>query len=198
MRKQATSRLSLLLLLLAPVAVSPPCRAQTRSTPTTKVAVIDTRAFEHATTGIESLVRVHRLVDNEFAATRAELSLMYARLGEFEQRAAGWSGTIPTDPQPITPERKKELMKRFAEMRRQFDRHQNEVRKAYEARVKEVVAPVNEDIRRSLAAFARERGITMLLDASALNCPVGCDVKAATDIDVTQEFIREYNRRHRR
>lgn len=198
MQKRTTSLLSLLLLLLlASVAAPTPCRAQARPT-TTKVAVIDTGAFEHPETGIESLVRLHRMVDNQFQATRAELSLMYERVRELEQRAVGFSGPIPTDPRPVTPERRKELTRQFEEMRRQLDRHKDDVQKDYEARLKEATAPVHEDIRRSLAEFARTRRITLLLDASALNCPIGCDVRDAADIDVTQEFIREYNRQHRR
>ncbi len=71
---------------------------------------------------------------------------------------------------------------------------EEETQHVYGRRIKEITAPINEDIRKSLEAFAKARGILMLLDASKLACFVGCDQESTAAIDVTQEFIAEYNR----
>ena len=81
-------------------------------------------------------------------------------------------------------------------MQREFEREQQEVQRAYSNRLKEVAAPVYEDIRSSLKAFAESRGITILIDAGSLSCPIGCDVEAAADLNITRAFIAEYNRLH--
>jgi hypothetical protein len=60
--------------------------------------------------------------------------------------------------------------------------------------MEEVTTPIHEEIRRNLETFVEARGITVLLDASKMACLVGCDRESTAAIDVTQEFIAEYNR----
>ena len=69
-----------------------------------------------------------------------------------------------------------------------------EMQTAYNQRSEEAAAPILKDIRRSLELFSQSRGITVLLDTSKSACLVGCDRESTVAIDVTQEFIAEYNR----
>ena len=78
-------------------------------------------------------------------------------------------------------------------MRRLVAQKQEEAQRVYSRRINDVTAPINEDIRKSLQAFAKARGIIMLLDASKLACLMGCNGESGS-IDVTHEFIAEYNR----
>lgn len=180
----------LVTLLLALLALASPCLAQS-----SKVAFVDTNAFGDPQHGITRLVRAVNLVESEFAPRRAALVEMHQRLEKQRQEFA-FAGPIPTDPRPMTPERRKQSREKAELMQREFEQKQAEIDRDYSNRLNEVAAPVYEDIRRSLKAFAESRGITILIDVGKLSCPIGCDVEAAADLNITRAFIAEYNRQH--
>ncbi len=62
--------------------------------------------------------------------------------------------------------------------------------------MKEALDPFQEDIRLELQRFAGERGIELLIEARSFECGIKCDPKIIESLDVTGEFIEEYNRRH--
>jgi Skp family chaperone for outer membrane proteins len=156
-----------------------------------KIALVDTRAFTHPERGITRLIKAMKRAEREFAPRRAELSEMYNRLGNGTQ---GFAGPIPTDPRPMTPERRKELQAEAEATRRALDEKDAEMLRALNKRTQELTGPILQDIQRSLELFAKSRGITLLLDASQSACVVGCDKEATAALDITQEFIDEYNR----
>jgi hypothetical protein len=177
--------LTLVLLVLAA-----PCPAQS-----TRVALIDTSAFDDLNNGIRRLANAVHLVDREFRQRQLKLSKML-ELMRRHPGGAGFVGPIPTDPKPMTRERRKKLKEEAEEMWRAFELERKEYQSAYNKRLEEVTTPISKDILMSLEAFAKARGITMLIDASNLNCPIGCQVESAADINITREFIAEYNRLH--
>jgi hypothetical protein len=177
--------LSLVLLVLAA-----PCPAQS-----TRVALIDTSVFNDPQKGIRRLVNAVHLVDREFRQRHLKLSQMHD-LMTMHPGGTAYAGPIPTDPKPMTRERRKQLKQQAEEMRRIFELEREEYQSAYNKRLEEVTAPIYGDINKSLEAFASARGITMLIDASNLACPIGCQVESAADINITSEFIAEYNHLH--
>jgi Skp family chaperone for outer membrane proteins len=158
-----------------------------------KIALVETNAFSHPQTGIARLIKAIESVDREFEPRRLELSQIYSRMTKIIEQYS-YTGHIPTDPRPMTPERRKELKAQAETMQRSFKRKEAEFQLAHSKRTEEVTAPILQDIRRSLESFAKLRGITLLLDASKMACVVGCDKQATAKIDITQEFIAEYNR----
>ena len=160
-----------------------------------KIALVDTSAFSYPQNGIARLIKAIESVDREFEPRRAELSEMYSRMTKLIEKYS-FVGPIPTDPRPMTPGLRKELKAQAETMRRSFERKQAEMQLAHSKRTEEITAPIHQDIRRSLESFAKSRGITLLLDASKMACVVGCDKQAAAKIDITQEFIAEYNRQN--
>ena len=174
--------LPLLLLVLAPL-----CSAQG------KVAVIDTTIFSDPRKGITRLARAIESVDREFQPRRAELLEMHELLQKQLEKLS-FAGPIPTDPEPMTPEHREKIKAKAEELRRLAEQKEREAQRAHSRRIKEVTAPIDEDIQRSLETFAKARGITVLLEASRVSCLVGCDEEAVAGIDITQEFIAEYNR----
>ena len=177
--------LSLLLLVLAA-----PCLAQS-----TRVALIDTGAFTDPKKGITHLVNALSLVDREFEQRHARMLELHNLLLR-QPDGSGFVGPIPTDPRPMTRERRKQLKEEAEKMRRSFEWERKELQRAYDKRLEEVRIPISEDILRSLEAFAKARGITMLIDVNNLSCPIGCQIESAADINITGEFIAEYNRLH--
>lgn len=177
-------------IVLALLASASPCFAQS-----SKVGLVDTNAFSDPQNGIARLARTVNLVESEFAPRRAALVEMHQRLEKQRQEFA-FAGPIPTDPRPMTPERRKQSREKAELMQREFEQEQAEIERDYSNRLNEVAAPIYEDILRSLKAFAVARGITILINAGKLSCPIGCDVESAADLNITRAFIAEYNRQH--
>ncbi|HVF56563.1 MAG TPA: OmpH family outer membrane protein [Pyrinomonadaceae bacterium] len=160
---------------------------------TGKVAIVDTNAFMHPQKGITRLVKAIESAELELLPRQAELSELYERLRR-EREAFSFAGPIPTNPQPVTQEQREKLKEQGAATERSIKQKEAEMRLAHSRRVKEVSAPIVQDIRRSLVSFARSRGITLLLDADKAACLAGCEEESTAAVDVTQEFIAEYNR----
>lgn len=59
---------------------------------------------------------------------------------------------------------------------------------AYNKRRSDIFMPLQQDIGKALEAFAKARGITVIVDGSQV--PV---VYAADSIDITRAFINEFN-----
>jgi outer membrane protein len=59
---------------------------------------------------------------------------------------------------------------------------------AYNKRRSDIFTPLQQDIGKALEAFAKARGITVIVDGSQV--PV---VYAADSIDITRAFINEFN-----
>lgn len=185
MSRKGRQRFSLTLVLMV---LAVPCRAQS-----TRVALIDTSAFNDLDNGIKRLAQAVHLVDREFQQRQLKLSKMLELMTR-NPGGTGYAGPIPTDPTPMTRERRKKLKEDAEELQRLFELERKEYQSAYNQRMEEVRVPIYRDINKSLEAFAGARGITMLIDASNLNCPIGCQIESAADINITGEFIAEFNR----
>jgi Skp family chaperone for outer membrane proteins len=178
----------LLNLALALLALGTPALAQSN-----KVAIVDTSAFTHPEKGITRLVRARESVEQAFAPRWAELAGMYTRLQK-ELEKLSFAGPIPADPHPMSPERKAKIKEAADAIQRSIEQRQAAMQLAFTKRAREVSAPILQEIRNSLEAFARARGIAVLIDANKSACLVGCDGEEA--VDITQEFVDDYNRQN--
>lgn len=119
----------LLLLILATL-----CSAQ-------EVAVIDPNIVSDPREGITRLVQAMGSVDREFEPRRTELLHMRQRL-EKQVEKFSFAGPIPTDPEPMTPERRRRIKAAAEEMRRLVEQQEAAAQRAYSRRIKEVSAPI--------------------------------------------------------
>ena len=71
---------------------------------------------------------------------------------------------------------------------KELQRKSEDAQAAYNKRRGEIFAPLEEDIKKGLEAFAKQRGINVIIDGSQV--PV---VYAADSIDVTRAFINDFN-----
>lgn len=160
-----------------------------------RIALINSDAFMSPTGGIVRLVRAMENVEQEFAPRRRQLSEAYDELHR-QKELPGYAGPIPTDPRPMTLERKKEIRDEIKALSGAFEKSQRQTQVAYERRMKEVLAPIREGIRLELQRFAGERAIELLIEARNFECVIKCDPKSIESLDVTRKFIEEYNRQH--
>jgi Skp family chaperone for outer membrane proteins len=82
---------------------------------------------------------------------------------------------------------------RLRRIQRELDHLQRDSRERqeWEKREREVLEPIESDVVRALGAFAKKRGIDLLLDRDAYE---GLVLYAAPSLDLTAAFIADYNR----
>ncbi len=160
--------------------------AATANVPDSKVALINTEAFGDEKQGITRLVNAVKGVDREFNARKTELQGMQTRI---QQLTKDISDTASVADQKSIQAKQDQL----DALKKDFQRKGEDAQAAYTKRLQDVVQPIYDDIGKSLDAFAKARGITLLLDASK----IGPAIISATDsMDVTLAFIREFNSSH--
>ncbi len=172
-------------LLLISLALGTSCFAQTR-----ELAIINTDTFSDPHTGIVRLVQAIKSVDREFDSRRDELVEIKGEL----DRLHSSSGLIPTEPDRMLDQLKRKTQ--IETLRRLYECKSQEAQSDYNKRRQEVTLPVFDDISKSLEAFSKQRGIKLLLDANKMACSVPCNKDLMAKLDVTREFINEYNRLH--
>jgi outer membrane protein len=122
-------------------------------------------------------------VDGEFTPRRTELQGLKAQIDKL-------TADIQATANVATPATIQQKTDQLEGMKRDYTRKGEDAQAAYNKRLQESVGPLYEDIGKALDAFARARGITLLLDAAK----IGPAILAATDgMDVTRAFIAEYN-----
>ena len=90
---------------------------------------------------------------------------------------------IVADPNAIRQKREQ-----LAQLNTDFKRKGEDAEAAYNKRRQEIFLPLQQDIGKALEAFAKARGITVIVDGS--NIPL---VYAAESLDITRAFINDFN-----
>jgi Skp family chaperone for outer membrane proteins len=158
----------------------------TGNVPDSKVALINTDAFSDEKQGITRLVNAVKGVDREFAPRKTELQGMQTRI---QQLTDDIQKTASLQDPKVTQGKQDQL----DQLKKDYQRRGEDAQAAYNKRLQEIVGPIYDDIGKSLDAFGKSHGITLMLDAAK----IGPAIIMATDaMDVTAVFIREFNSSH--
>jgi Skp family chaperone for outer membrane proteins len=158
-------------------------QTQTRpAAPQANVAIIDSSAFADAKAGIGRVKNAMQQIEAKYEPLRAELRGMRDRLN-----------TLRSDIQKkraiqdakVTAQQVDEADRLEVQIKRKAEDAQNNYQKDTAASLE----PLQQDIGTKLTAYAQSRGITLLLDVNRV--PV---VYAAAQLDITKDFIADYNR----
>ena len=162
-----------------------PASPQTRPTAgPANIAVINSAAFTEEKSGITRAMNAMKQLDAKFQPLRAELRGMRDRLSTMRaelQKKAAIQDPRTTAQQADEADRLDVQIKRKAE----------DAQASYQKESLAVLEPLHRDIANALNAYAQAKGISLLIDVNRV--PV---VYAATNLDVTKDFIAEYNRTH--
>jgi len=160
-------------------------QTQTRpaATPTT-VAIIDSAAFSDAKDGIARVMVAMQQLDTKFVPLRNELRTMRDRLSTM--RADIQKKRQVQDPN-LTAKQTDDADRLELEIKRKAEDAQTSYQKESTA----ALDPLQKDIGTALTAYAQSKGISLLIDANRV--PI---LYAATQIDITKDFIADYNRTH--
>jgi outer membrane protein len=150
--------------------------------PDSKVALIDSSAFADEKQGINKFVAALKKVNAEFQPRQSELQTLQQQI---EKATADLQKAAPVQDPKVTQQQQDKI----DQMKKDFQRKGEDAQVAFNKRLEEVLSPVYEDIGKALDAFAKARGITLILDVTK----VQGIVSAADAMDITRAFILEFN-----
>ncbi|MBI3951896.1 MAG: OmpH family outer membrane protein [Acidobacteria bacterium] len=153
--------------------------------PAAKIAVIDSNDFL-SDNGIQQLVQQRKLLDDKYRVPYEELQKLQREVTALQQeiqtKSANWT---------VEVQRKKQ--EELEDKQLKGKRMSEDLQRDYQKDLQRASAPISERVRTHLQQYASRRGITILLDLAPLN-QAGAVPYIDQAIDVTQDFINEYNR----
>ena len=162
--------------------------AQTQTTrpPATpaNIAVIDSSLFTDEKNGISRVMAAMQQIEAKFTPLRTEIRGMRDRLSTMRsdiQKKRLIQDANATAQQTEAADTLELQIKRKAE----------DAQSAYQRESLAVLDPLQKDIGTALTSYAQAKGISLLIDANRV--PL---VYAANSLDITKDFIADYNRTH--
>jgi outer membrane protein len=166
----------------APATGAPTAAPQTSvAVPDSKMAMIYSEAFLDPKTGIARFNALLTTLNREFTPRQTELD-------QLNQKVAALTKEISDTQNVADPKTIQQKQEQVETMKREYQRKGEDAQAAYNKRRQEIFAPLQEDIGKALEAFAKARGITVIVDGSQV--PV---LYAAESIDITRAFIADFN-----
>jgi len=166
----------------APQAAAP----TTVALPMSKMAVIYTDLFLDQKTGIAKFSSVLTKLDGEFQAVRNELTQLQTRGQQLEDEI----NKLQTAPAgtPIDQRSLQTKVEQLEQLKKDIQRKGEDAQASYNRRRQELFTPLQDEIAKALEAFAKARGINVIVDAASV--PL---LYAADSIDITRAFIADFN-----
>jgi outer membrane protein len=163
-------------------ATAPPTTAaQNVVIPESKIALIYSDAFLDTKTGIAKFNSLMTTLNREFQPRQTELNQLQQQIQTLDDDIKKTSAVA--DPKTIQAK-----VDQLEQKKKDYQRKGEDAEAAYKRRQQEIFAPLQDDIGRALEAFAKQRGINVIIDGSRI--PL---VYAADSIDITRSFINEFN-----
>ena len=145
------------------------------------MAMIYSDAFLDPKTGIARFNSLLGTINREFQPRQAVLQALQTRINTLAKE-------IDDTQNVAAPDSIRQKRDQLAQLNTEFKRKGEDAEAAYTKRRQEIFNPLQQDIGKALEAFAKARGITVIVDGSQV--PV---VYAADSIDITRAFINEFN-----
>jgi Skp family chaperone for outer membrane proteins len=154
-----------------------------------KLALIDTSEFSNDKTGITKFVNAVKGVNREFEPRQNELKGLRDRyqalVDEINKLSSGANPALPATAVQTKVDQAEG-------MKKDIERKAEDANAAYNKRLNEVLGPIYQDIAKSIDAFAKARGISIVLDSGKLQ-DAGVILVANPSVDITSAFIADYN-----
>ena len=167
----------------APAATAP---APTVQLPMSKMAVIYTDLFLDQKTGIAKFNSVVTKLNGEFQKPKDELTQLQTRAQTLETEIT----KLREAPEgtPIDQRSLQAKIDQLDQLKKEIQRKGEDAQGNYNRRRQELFLPLQEEIGKALEAFAKARGINVIIDGTQV--PL---LYAADSIDITRAFIADFN-----
>src|SRR5215211_2427149 len=166
-----------------PTPSAPPA---TVALPVSKMAVVYTDLFLDPKAGIAKFNSTLTKLNAEFQAIRTELTQMQTRGQQLEEEI----NKLQTAPAgtPIDQRSLQTKVDQLEQLKKDIQRKGEDAQTNYNRRRQELFAPLQDEVGKALEAFAKARGINVIVDAAQV--PL---LYAAESIDITRAFITDFN-----
>ena len=154
--------------------------------PMSKMAVIYTDLFLDQKTGIAKFNSVVTKLNGEFQKTKDELTQMQTRGTALETEITKLRGA--PEGAPVDQRSLQAKIDQLDQLKKDIQRKGEDAQANYNRRRQELFGPLQEEIGKALEAFAKARGINVIIDAAQV--PL---LYAADSIDITRAFIADFN-----
>lgn len=151
--------------------------------PEGKMALIYSEDFRDAKTGIARYNAIMIGLTNEFQPRQTALNQTAQRIRQLEEELTKLQASLAVDQNSLRVK-----AEQLDQMKKDYQRAGEDAQAAYKKKHDEVMLPLNADISRALEAYAKARGITVIIDGNQV--PL---VYAADNMDITKAFISEFN-----
>ena len=165
---------------------TPAAPAATVALPMSKMAVISSDAFLHEKTGIAKFNITVTKLNSEFQRVKDDLTQLQTRAqtleSEINKLREAPAGT------PIDQRSLQAKIDQLEQLKKEIQRKGEDAQSSYNRRRQELFTPLQEEIGKALEAFAKARGINVIIDAAQV--PL---LFADEKIDITRAFIADFN-----
>ncbi|NNF00740.1 MAG: OmpH family outer membrane protein [Pyrinomonadaceae bacterium] len=159
-----------------------------------KVGLINTYAFADTKGGITKYVAQLNKLSAEFKPDETKLNNLVKQLQALEKEIQNLQKQMQVKGSPISAKTVQPKVDRYNKLKRDFKFQQEDVQARVESRRKVLVNPILSDIMKSMQAFAKQKGYSVILDGAKLQ-ESGILMAFDQKTDVTKEFIAYYNAR---
>jgi len=168
-----------------PTATAPATPA-TVQLPVSKMAIIYTDLFLDQKTGIAKFNSVVTKLNGEFQKMKDELTQLQTRATSLESEV----NKLREAPEgaPVDQRSLQAKIDQLDQLKKEIQRKGEDAQAAYNRRRQELFTPLQDEIGKALEAFAKARGINVILDGTQV--PL---LYAADSIDITRAFITDFN-----
>lgn len=196
MKKIFVTAVALLAFAAATQVFAQPAKPQTTPTqpqtspanvnvPVSKVAVIFSAAFQDPKQGIAKFTVLLNQLNSKYQKTQDELNNTAKTITALQDEVT----KLQNSAAPVSPQTVQQKLDQLDQMKKDYQRRGEDAQAAYQKDRQQVFAPLQDDVGKALDAFAKARGITLVIDASQ----VEGILYAADGIDITKAFISDYN-----
>src|SRR5215207_2468336 len=169
-----------------PTPAAAPAATATVALPVSKMGVIYTDLFLDQKSGIAKFNSIVTKLNGEFQKPKDEIIQMQTRgqalEAEITKLRDAPAGT------PIDQRSLQAKIDQLEQLKKDIQRKGEDAQGAYNRRRQELFAPLQEEIGKALEAFAKARGINVIIDGAQV--PL---LYAADSIDITRAFIADFN-----
>jgi len=154
-----------------------------------KVAIIDTNSFYDSTKGIKKLAVEFQKLQAEFKPVNDGLQTMAARINKLQTEIKAMQANKNV---PVNENTLRTKAAEYDKLTREFKFKEDDAKANYTRREAELMQPVMQDIGKKIEAFAKQRGIDLVLDADKLLRSASL-LYLNKSINITDAFITYYN-----
>lgn len=167
--------------------------AAQESMPTeSNIGFLNLEAFYQTNTGINRIVNVMKSLDAEFKSDYDNLESLKNRIAAIEQELRNDQNAAV----PLKPAERQQKADEASRLQLEFNYKKEASQANYTRREQQMMAPILQDIEVALGEFAKQKGLTLVLDTRNMSeAQVLVFVEPANEI--TEEFIGFYNARQK-